>query len=417
MSLLLNLAASAGMLLFLLFLAWRGLAELHWLPAALAERSPARPRPLEMHSEKMPARTAIFWAAAALAIQWLALWLGWLRAAPGAAFSVWLQQRMTQAGDAPHYLYLAQYGYASSGEMVNRIVFYPLYPLAVRAAAALVGSYPLAGLLVSQGCWAGAAAVMRRLAGKVFPDREQAVTAVLGMLLFPFSFFSQGVFTESLYLLLTLSALAALAERRWRAAGVLGFLSGLCRMQGLVLVIPGIFLWLAARLEIPKKDRKKAVWLLGPAGGFGVYLLLNRIFCGSFFAFGYYESIAPWYQSVQWIGKTVAQQWEMAGTYPGLAVFIYGPQLILYFLSLALLFQGLWGGAPMAFLLYGGAYLGMCYLQGWMISGGRYLFGCGAFYLLIAGMRSRRVRGALLLAEGVGLLWYAYFFVQGQSIM
>ena len=37
-----------------------------------------------------------------------------------------IYERMTTAGDAPHYLYLAQEGYQSEGEKANLIVFYPL---------------------------------------------------------------------------------------------------------------------------------------------------------------------------------------------------------------------------------------------------------------------------------------------------
>lgn len=46
MSLFWELAASGGMLAFLLLLAWRGLAELGWLPEKISGRSPAAPAPV-----------------------------------------------------------------------------------------------------------------------------------------------------------------------------------------------------------------------------------------------------------------------------------------------------------------------------------------------------------------------------------
>ena len=47
-----------------------------------------------------------------------------------AARKVW-RERFTVAGDAPHYLYLAEHFYATAGEKINLIVFYPLYPFLV----------------------------------------------------------------------------------------------------------------------------------------------------------------------------------------------------------------------------------------------------------------------------------------------
>jgi hypothetical protein len=51
---------------------------------------------------------------------------------------------------------------------------------------------------------------------------------------------------------------------------------------------------------------------------------------------------------------------------------------------MALLFYGLFSGAPSYSLLYGGTYLGMCYLSGNLISGPRYLFACLPWFLLPA---------------------------------
>lgn len=414
-----NLTASAGMLLFLALLAQRGLAELGWLPHGKTRgaHENAKTTCAGGRMAAPAARELLAWAVLAAAVQWLALALGWYLAGTGRPLTEWLRMRMVQAGDAPHYLYLAQYGYARSGEMVNRIVFYPLYPLVVRVVWLFTGDIELAGLAVSQCCWAAAAAVLRRFAARVTASPAQARCAVLAMILFPFSFFSQGVFTESLFLLLTLASLDAAFAQRWRAAGIWGFLAALCRTQGMLLVFPLVFAWLAARKTAAAPPRRSFFWACCPPAGFGVYLWLNVLYCGSPAAFCHYQSIAPWYQSVQWVGNTVAQQWRMALAYPGLSHFIYAPQLILYYLVLALLLLSLAHGAPTALLLYGGAYLGLCYLQGWMISGSRYLFGCAALYPLVGRLPGRALRAVILLTEGALLILYAAYFMQGQSIM
>ena len=71
----------------------------------------------------------------------------------------------------------------------NLIVFYPLYPLLIRLLGGLLGGrYALAGLAISQGCWAAAAAIFRALAGRrLAPGGARAAAAAF--LFYPFSFF------------------------------------------------------------------------------------------------------------------------------------------------------------------------------------------------------------------------------------
>jgi hypothetical protein len=69
-----------------------------------------------------------------------------------------------------------------------------------------------------------------------------------------------------------------------------------------------------------------------------------------------------------WISVNLTQHDEMAQPYPGLAVFIYVAKLVLCFIVMDLLFYGSLSAAPAHMFLYGEAYLGMCYLSGWLIS-------------------------------------------------
>lgn len=142
------------------------------------------------------------WALAAaflgvLALQWGFAFLSWLSLRqPGGLFAFFAHfwQRFTTAGDSPHYLLLARQGYAAAGENAKYIVFYPLYPLLIRAAHTLLApfgaSWELSALAVSQMCWGGAGAAMLRLAGRHF-GRRQAAAAVLLMALYPFGFFAR----------------------------------------------------------------------------------------------------------------------------------------------------------------------------------------------------------------------------------
>src|SRR5699024_2645726 len=123
------------------------------------------------------------------------------------------------------------------------------------------------------------------------------------------------------------------------------------------------------------------------------------------------------YQHAQWFGANLVQQFGMAQDYPGLARFIYIPQLVLYFVGLAALAFLLWRGTAPAAGIYALAYFGMSYLSSWLISGGRYLFGCVGLFLALGSVRRPALRAALLAGEGALFLLYAVYYMQGQAIM
>lgn len=353
----------------------------------------------------------------ALALQLFVLYLALLTTGQGFSYSEFsdaFQRRFTTVGDNPHYLYLAEHGYQSSGEKANLIVFYPLYPALIYLFELFFGSYVTAGLLISWLCWGAACVSVLELAAQRY-DRSRAALAALLLALYPFSFFSMGVFTESLFLLLCAQCLLRIEKRQWIAVGLLGCLAALCRTQGILLILPAAYVWLLARKE--KNHGYKGLFLLLIPAGLGGYLLLNKIVAGSWTAYYGYQSAPPWYQSTRWITVNLIQNYEMAHQYPGLAPFIYAAVLVAYFPVMALLFYGLFSGAPTHILLYGGAYIGMCYLSGNLISGPRYLFACLPLFLLLAKPKNRAWQNMVPVVSALLFFYYSVYYMQGQAIM
>ena len=147
------------------------------------------------------------------------------------------------------------------------------------------------------------------------------------------------------------------------------------------------------------------------------YLLLNRVLQGSFFRFLEHQAAPPWYQTTKWVSENLAQHFDMAQAYPGLAFIIYGAQIALYFLTAAALFYGLWRGTRTCYLVYGAAYLIFTYFSGWMISGGRYMLGCVPLFLIAADIKSARAGQLLLAASALLFALYTFLFLQGYAIM
>jgi hypothetical protein len=67
---------------------------------------------------------------------------------------------------------------------------------------------------------------------------DVAVRAVIYLSLGPLAFFLQAVYTESLFLFLSLACFVFARESRWRLAGVMGLLATLTRSTGVLLLIP-----------------------------------------------------------------------------------------------------------------------------------------------------------------------------------
>ncbi|HEY0080562.1 MAG TPA: mannosyltransferase family protein [Pyrinomonadaceae bacterium] len=201
--------------------------------------------------------------------------------------------------DTPHYLDIARDGYLTTGDQRLWIVFYPLYPWLVRVFSWLTaGDYLVAALLVSGVSSVAAALLLQRLA--LFDETEGvARRAVWFMLIFPTSYFLHIGYTESLFLALCLGSFVAARKERWLAAGLLGALAGLARVNGLLL-IPALAA--EAFMQWRSNDRRfnpQWLWIGLTSLGLACYLLLNKYVTGDAFAF---QKILRehWHKKLSW---------------------------------------------------------------------------------------------------------------------
>lgn len=130
--------------------------------------------------------------------------------------------------DGIHYLRLAKSGYVDTGTQA----FFPLYPLLIRFLSHLSGGdiYQV-GIAVSflSLC------ISLYLLWLLFPSNK--LNSTLSLLLFPTSFFLLGVYTESLYLALSLGFFLALKKNRLTIAAILASVASATRLVGVILII------------------------------------------------------------------------------------------------------------------------------------------------------------------------------------
>jgi len=149
------------------------------------------------------------------------------------------------------------YKYISGGE--TNVVFFPLYPLLMRASAIIYGNSVIGGIIISNACFLAALYVIFSLVREKW-GREAAIFTVYSMALFPFSFFFSAVYTESLFLLLTASSIFAAEKNRWGAAFILGFLSGLTRLMGMFIPVALVLIYLRKKDWDIKKAGADVLW-------------------------------------------------------------------------------------------------------------------------------------------------------------
>ncbi len=172
--------------------------------------------------------------------------------------------------DAGWYASIAREGYRwDFEEKTGNIVFFPLYPLLMRALSSLSGlSLFLAGSLVSHlFFFAGLLALAAYLVED--PGRPDPAAVVFSLLAWPWAFFLLAVYTESLFLFLAVSTLLAARREAAFTTLFLGVLAGLTRLSALALVPPLIWLVFGGRRE--RRTRLLAA-ALSPALGVGIFL-------------------------------------------------------------------------------------------------------------------------------------------------
>jgi hypothetical protein len=145
--------------------------------------------------------------------------------------------RLLTKWDGQWYLGVARHGYDTAlsfrpdGALVNtNIVFFPLYPLLVRAVGAVVGLVA-ASLLISLVSGLAAAVAMRSIGEHLYDRRTGILLAGLWGLL-PTAVVESMAYTESLYTALAAFTVLFLLRRQWIAAGVAALLAGLTHPTG-----------------------------------------------------------------------------------------------------------------------------------------------------------------------------------------
>jgi hypothetical protein len=140
--------------------------------------------------------------------------------------------------DSYWFLDIAQNGYYLRGERdISDVVFFPLYPLLVRLAGPVAGGdLVLAGWMLSSLFLVLAVAMLTRLSQEFHPDIDPTLPAAF-LLAYPAAFFLNAVYSESLFLFLSLATVFGALRRNFMIASVWAALASATRVAGVFLFV------------------------------------------------------------------------------------------------------------------------------------------------------------------------------------
>lgn len=190
--------------------------------------------------------------------------------------------------DTGFYVSIAEEGYRLQGVPLPSVPFFPLLPLAMRAAARLLGDAVPAGILISNLALLGAALLLYALV-EATDGRAVARRAVWYFCIFPTAFFGSAIYSESLFLLGAIGSLWLARRGLWESAAMLGALTALTRFTG-ILVAPMLLAewWSQRRGAESPPSRPPLLALLAPAAvplGTLAYMLFLHLRFGDGLAF------------------------------------------------------------------------------------------------------------------------------------
>ncbi len=290
--------------------------------------------------------------------------------------------------DAGWYQGIATDGYYFSPVQQSSVAYFPLYPMLMRAFTWLGVSPFLAGIAISLVCGGVAASLFYAWAA----ERLGPATAALGtwlLLLWPFAFFLYGaVYSDGLFLALTVGAFLFLERGQLTGAALLGALATATRP-----IAPAVVLGLCVRhYELRRatgkplrlRDGLPALSALGAAA----YL------CFLWFRFGdplaFLHTQAGWGQLTGWQSFLKLEFFRRSGPPSSFLLPLFHAVLCLGFLALLVPMRRVLGWG---YVVYGATALLMPLLSSRDFIGlGRYSIAAFPCFLMLARLLERRPR-------------------------
>ncbi len=304
--------------------------------------------------------------------------------------------------DSNWYVDIVKNGYQrKADDTLSNLVFFPLYPFLVKVVSFFTqGHIELAGWIVSGTFMILSCMILLKLVKEFHQGIAEPLYAVFLLLIFPTAFFLNAVYTESLFLFLSLSTFYWAFRRNYVLVGIFGFLAAITRVTGVLLFVPlVIHMWMLWRTD--GESVKKAWALVLIPCGTAVFFLYHWIFYGDPLLFFTIES--AW-------GRSFAVNKDHF-------IFLTHASRANFFLDVSYLVFGLGVAAYLmrikqyAYSVYMFSTIGVAVASGTLMSIGRYILVLFPIYIVGAMIKNDVIRYVWILTSTMLMALNTYLFV------
>jgi hypothetical protein len=200
--------------------------------------------------------------------------------------------------DSGWYLQIANEGYKPNINQANQasIVFMPMYPLLVNIVSKVTFLDKfLAGLILSNLFFVVFLILFYRYF-KLHFNEISAKYASIAIIAYPFGYYFSSFYGESLFLLAIFLTITGALNNSWRLSGLGLFVAILTKLNGWILCLPLAWIMIRKLITVVKSNPKKMtpvfnqlvsyLWVVvGFIGAITIYLSINKLIFGNYFAF------------------------------------------------------------------------------------------------------------------------------------
>lgn len=320
----------------------------------------------------------------------------WINSAQFLQEQSWDLASLHAKWDSFWYLDIAQNGYSLKENQwgLYNVVFFPLYPFLIKLVSFLTaGNLILAGWILSSVFLLLALFYFFKLIKEFHPGLNPYLPLIL-LLIFPTAFFFNAIYTESLFLFLSLAVFYYGFKRNFLLAGVLGVLASLTRITGFLLFIPLAWEYLRER------NPKVLSVLLIPLGTLGFFLYHYFKF-GNFFLF--FEVEKNW-------GRAFVFRKEHFDFFSNPAVVNFALDVFFAIFALAAIYF-VFKKLRVSYGLYMLSTLAVALGTGTLMSVGRYILVLFPIFILGASIKNQYLQQSWIFISILFLALYATLFV------
>lgn len=310
----------------------------------------------------------------------------YIRSPYGVSIKGFLENAFTIT-DAENYYKIAVNGYVTEGNDRLLLVFFPMFPLMIRALHCITFiDYDICQYIISFVSSCVSIVLLRKIALLDFSEEKTNNIALVYVMYPVMSFMITGL-NEGVFMMFLFSTVYFVRKKKYILAGVFGYMVALTRLPGLcvgalMLVETIMYLIRAYKRKIfsIKIFAKQCTMMLMTLMGLGTYLLINYSLYGEFFKFFEFQR-ENWYQNVSdpinVIYNTIIKGQIMPGIYE-----IGISNLIACIVILVAIVYAAVKKVRISYIFYMLVYFWVCYSASWLLSGARYSI--GAFVIFIS---------------------------------